>query len=281
MAITRHIFQIYLQATPEEVWQAITDPEWVERVFGTLKFSTTVEVSESPRRLVQTWQVLSDAAASVEQPSRVEWQISEAADGLTRLRLEHGDLAFSPITWALANEDWPWTLSNLKSLLETGTSLPVRTDVAMPQVSDVEGQWHRAQAIICNNTTKEVLNADRTSDNNEEMLRRAYAAAYHWQRASRRIPANEARAYWMLSKVHLASGHPELALAYADGCLKQCEQHGIEDWDLAYAHDARARALHHLGRAREADEALAKARSVEILDPEDLAIVLESFAEPF
>ncbi len=281
MAVTRHIYQIYLRATPEEVWCAITDPEWVARVFGHLKIASNIEISEAPTRLVQTWQVLSDAGAASEQPSRVEWQITEAGDGLTRLRLEHGDLAFSPITWSIANDDWPWTLSNLKSVLETGKSLPRRPQALDTKAPDAEGEWHRAQAVVCNNTTKEVLAAEPTADNIEEMLRRAYAAAYHWQRAARRIPANEARARWMLSKVHLASGRAEVALEYADGCLRQCEQHGLEDWDLAYAHDARARALHHLGRKEESDVAAARALSVVIADPEDLAIVEESFAEPF
>ena len=79
------------------------------------------------------------------------------------------------------------------------------------------------------------------------MLRRAYASAYHWARAARRVPANEARAAWLLAKVQLLAGQPELSLRYADRCLSICQQHGLADFDLAYAHEARARALKALG----------------------------------
>ena len=55
-------------------------------------------------------------------------------------------------------------------------------------------------------------------------------------------------------------------------------EHGFADFDLAYAHEARARALHALGRADEAAAAWRSARSVEVADPEDRAIVEADFA---
>ena len=72
-----------------------------------------------------------------------------------------------------------------------------------------DGEWHRAQAIECNNSTWEMIEAERTSTNDEEMLRRAYASAYHWARAAGvRGPANDARAAWLLAKVQLLAGQP-------------------------------------------------------------------------
>lgn len=96
--------------------------------------------------------------------------------------------------------------------------------------------------------------ADRTAGDDEEMLRRAYSSAYHWQRAKGTGPANEAAALYMLAKVHLLVRHAERSLHYADACLAQCQQFGLVDFDLAYAHEVRARALRVFGRE---DEGLA------------------------
>lgn len=132
---------------------------------------------------------------------------------------------------------------------------------------------HRRLAIICNNSTWEMVDAERTTANDEEMLRRAYAAAYHWQRAEGSEPVNEARAVWLISKVQLLAGMAERALHYADGCLALCDEHALGDFDLAYALDARARALAALGRHAEATAVLDAARSVPIADPDDRAAV--------
>jgi tetratricopeptide (TPR) repeat protein len=105
------------------------------------------------------------------------------------------------------------------------------------------------------------------------MLRRAYAAAYHWERAAGRAPANEARAVWLLSKVHLLAGLPDRALHYGDRCLEQCTANGLVDFDLAYAHECRARALRALGRDRDAAAEWERAKAVPIADPDDRSVV--------
>jgi tetratricopeptide (TPR) repeat protein len=129
---------------------------------------------------------------------------------------------------------------------------------------------HRRLAVEANNSTWELIDLDRrTPDEEEDMLRRAYAAAYHWARATGRTPANEARACWLLSRVQLLAGQPEPALRYGERCLAVCTEHGLADWDLAYAHEARGRALKALGRDDEALEAWARARAVPVVDAED------------
>jgi len=292
MAVTTHIYQIYIRATPEQVWTAITDPSWTKRYFHATAFTSTlepgspvryvggdgdavegvIEVAEPPHRLITTWRSLYDAALAEEPPSRVEWQISSAGEGLTLLRLVHGDLARSPLTWAQVKDGWVWILDSMKSLIETGEPLP---DAArLPDApDDVTGQWHRAQGIECNNSTWDMIEADRTPANDEEMLRRAYASAYHWQRAARRAPANEARALWLLAKVQLLAGRSELSLHYADRCMTVCLEHGLVDFDLAYAHEARARALQALGRTDDAAVEWGLAKAVPVADPEDQAIL--------
>ena len=134
-------------------------------------------------------------------------------------------------------------------------------------------EWHRAQAVAANNSLWELLdNVDRSPADDEELLRRAYTSAYHWQRARGRGPENEARAVYMLAKAHLCVGDPVAALRYADLCAKECAAHGLADFDLGYAHEARARALQALGRTDDAANEWAAAKAVPIADPEDQVI---------
>jgi uncharacterized protein YndB with AHSA1/START domain len=301
--MTRHQYRIYVKAPIDRVWSAVVDPEFTRQYFHGTAFDSpprqgepfrtsmrdgqpaidgTIEVLEPPHRMVMTWHVLYDAAMEAEPPSRVEWTLSEAGEGLTQVDLVHGDLARSPLTWENVRLGWVWVLDGLKTLIETGEPLPApaRADGGEKSADDIAGEWHRAQGIECNNSIWELVGkAERTADDDEEMLRRAYASCYHWQRAARRGPENEARGVYMVSKVHLLAGLPERALHYADRGLAQCAEHGLVDFDLAYAHEARARALKALGRRAEADAAWAIATSIPIADPEDKAIVDADFAD--
>jgi uncharacterized protein YndB with AHSA1/START domain len=293
MAITKHVYQIFIKATPEQVWDAIVEPSWTRRYFHGTAFDsppvkgepyrTTVvggqpavdgiiEELDPPNRLVMTWHTLYDAALAEEPPSRVEWIVESVGDGLTRLRLEHGDLACSPLTWANVKDGWVYVLDGLKTVIETGESLPPLITKSTP-IEDPAGEWHRAQGIECNNSTWEMIEAERNPDNDEEMLRRAYASSYHWARAVHRGPANDARAAWLLAKVQLLAGQPELSLRYADRCMALCVEHGLADFDLAYAHEARARALKALGDDITAAQSWEMAKTVPIADAEDQAIL--------
>ncbi len=302
MAVTRHQYRIYIKAPIHTVWNALVDPAFTRRYFHGTAFDTppaqgqpyrttmvggapaidgTIEVCEPPHRLVQTWHVLYDAALAEEPPSRVEWTLAEAGDQLTRVDVVHGDLARSPLTWARVKDGWVWILDGLKTLLETGEDLPAPAGETEPEVStDPSGDWHRAQGVTCNNSIWDLLGKDGlTPADHEELLRRAYASAYHWQRARGAGPANEARALYMLAKVHLVAGLAERSLHYADADMAQCVQHGLVDFDLAYAHEARARALRVLGREEEGLSEWAAALAVPIADPEDKAIVDGDFAD--
>ena len=293
MAITKHVYQIFIKATPQQVWDAIVEPSWTRRYFHGSAFDSppvkgqpyrttigegrpaidgVIEEVDPPHRLIMTWHTLYDAAMSEEPPSRVEWIVEPVGDGLTRLRLEHGDLARSPLTWANVKDGWVYVLDGLKTVVETGESLPPLT-APLPPIEDAAGEWHRAQGIECNNSAWEMIEAERTSDNDEEMLRRAYASAYHWARAVRCGPANDARGAWLLSKVQLLVGQPELSLRYADRCMAVCLEHGLADFDLAYAHEARARALKALGDDVAAAQSWDMARAVPNADAEDQAIL--------
>ena len=149
-----------------------------------------------------------------------------------------------------------------------------------PRLAEPDAAWHRRQAIEANNSVWDLLDAERDADGDEELLRRAYAAAYHWDRAAGRSPANAARAAYMIAKAQLAVGQPALALGAADRCMALCAANDLADFDLAYAHEARARALHALGRVDEAAVAWRAAHDVPIADDEDRAVLAGDLAVP-
>jgi hypothetical protein len=115
--------------------------------------------------------------------------------------------------------------------------------------------------------------ADRTPEDDDEMLDRAHASAYHWLHAAGATAANRARSQWLCSRVHAVVGQPEGALYHAQRCLALVEAHAdeMEDWDLAAAREALARA--HLaagdvGEARRQVE-LARAETETIAEADD------------
>ena len=137
---------------------------------------------------------------------------------------------------------------------------------------DMTPSMHRALAVAAFNSTWDILEVgddERSADATEEMVRRAYAAAYHWQRAEGYTTVNEARSLWMLSRVWRASGNGDMALHYAQRCWAVTEESNLIDFDLAYACDAMARALAMTGRSREAFQWWERAMAVEVKNDGD------------
>ena len=165
---TTQVHRVYIKATPDRIWQAITDPEWNGRygysapaeyelrAGGAFRSFATEEMKaasaqmgfpcpdvivdgevievDPPRKLVQTWRMLMDPATAEEGFSRLTWQIDGPGDGdVCRLTVTH-ELAGMPSLAAMTSGDnafgdmggggWPWILSDLKSLLETGSAFP-------------------------------------------------------------------------------------------------------------------------------------------------------------
>lgn len=158
--VTTQLYRVYIKATPQAIWDAITQPEWTEkygyggrgefdlrpggayrgltnqgmRAVGAPDVGVDGEVLEvdPPRKLVQTFRMLMDEALKSEGFSRLTYEIEPAGGGVTKLTVIH-DLEGAPklaLLMAGGMEDqgagggWTWILSGLKSLLETGTSLP-------------------------------------------------------------------------------------------------------------------------------------------------------------
>ena len=157
MVGTAHVYQIDIAATPEEVWRAITDSEWTKRYFH----STPGQSG----RFVQTWHVLYDAALAAEPPGRVEWTVEGVGESLTRVRLVHDDLAYSPLTWVHVKDGWVWVIDALKTLLETGKSLPgpevVRPSARRPRATGTGGRASR-RTMRCTSCLTATVRRTRT-----------------------------------------------------------------------------------------------------------------------
>jgi uncharacterized protein YndB with AHSA1/START domain len=122
--VTTQVHRVYIKATPEAIWDAITKPEWTVRYgYGApveydlrpggryRAFSTEAmkaargemgggptpdvivdgEVLESdpPHRLVQTWRMLMDPQSTAEGFTRLTYEIDETRSGVCKLTLTH------------------------------------------------------------------------------------------------------------------------------------------------------------------------------------------------
>ena len=308
MVASTHLVERLIRASREEVWAALTDPDLTERyMFGTRIESSlrpgemcryvdaddtdvidgTLETIDEPNRLVMTFRLLRTTDLADEPPSRVEWTLADAgsaSEAVTRVTLRHGDLALSPATWEQVRSGWPVVLDGLKTLLETGSSLPaVEVDDAPVDPGEIEGNWHRAQGVTANNSVWALLDGRaHTPDDADELLQRAYAAAYHWHRATGATEVNQARASWLVSRAHATLGHGEPALHHAAQSAAHLTRAGdaAADFDHAYVYEARARALACLGRLDEAREVYRRARCVPIADAQDRTIFESDLASP-
>ena len=135
------VFEIYIKATPERVWQAITDPEqravfsfgvqtasdWTTGSTYRASMPGVFDIAEGenlvvdpPRLLVQSFRALWSDEIKAQGTTRVTWEIEPVGDSC-RLTVVHDQL---PET---ANAElyggWPMILSGLKTLLETGEKL--------------------------------------------------------------------------------------------------------------------------------------------------------------
>jgi uncharacterized protein YndB with AHSA1/START domain len=157
--VTTQVYRVYIKATPQAVWDAITRPEWTERFGyggrseyelrpgGTYRGWTSPEMrahgapdlavdgevieADPPCKLVQTFRLLMDADIAAEGFTRLTYEIAERDGGLSRLTVVH-ELEGAPRLASLmagewedqgAGGGWNFILSGLKTVLETGESL--------------------------------------------------------------------------------------------------------------------------------------------------------------
>jgi len=156
--MTTQMYEVYIRATAQAIWDAITSPEWTTkyayrgaaeyelrpggayrahatpqmRTFGLpdVVVDGVVEEADPPRKLVHTYRFLFSDANKAEGFTRVTWEIEKVAAGFCRLTVTH-ELENAPITAGMVSSKfseqgtggWAWILSDMKTLLETGSSM--------------------------------------------------------------------------------------------------------------------------------------------------------------
>jgi uncharacterized protein YndB with AHSA1/START domain len=161
---TTQVYRVYIKATPQAIWDAITKPEWTARygytgyvdfdlkpggqyhVRATEGFRAEAEANgaqlpeiiidgevleaDPPHRLVHTFHMMMDPDMAKEPATRITYEIKEVPGGSCSLTLTH-ELKGAPRLAAIVAGDMEeygaggghaWVLSDLKTLLETGSA---------------------------------------------------------------------------------------------------------------------------------------------------------------
>lgn len=163
---TIQVYRMYINATAEAVWNALTTAEWSGKygyamlvdyelksggafrayanegmkALGCPDVISDGEVIEAdpPRKLVQTWRMTMTPEMAAEAFTHVTFEVDPVRGGATRLTVTH-DVTGAPMWAAVLRGDheatgagggWNEVLSGLKTLLETGQQLPFQSGPA-------------------------------------------------------------------------------------------------------------------------------------------------------
>lgn len=135
--------------------------------------------------------------------------------------------------------------------------------------------WHKQQAVQCFNLTWNLIDkTDRTRDEDLKMIHLAHASRFHWGEVGTAL--NALRGEWQIARVYALVAMGESALYHAQHCLELCIANAIGDFDLAFAHEALARAYAVLGNAESKQHqlGLARAAAENIAKPDDREYLL-------
>jgi uncharacterized protein YndB with AHSA1/START domain len=155
--VTTQVHEVYIKAEPQAIWDAITTSEWTKkygyqapvdyelRPGGVFRAHASPELlavglpdvvvdgevieATPPWKLVQTYRFLFNDASKAEGFTRLTYEIEQTGK-FCRLTVTH-ELEGAPLMAGMVGSKfsyqgaggWSWILSDLKSLLETGTTL--------------------------------------------------------------------------------------------------------------------------------------------------------------
>jgi uncharacterized protein YndB with AHSA1/START domain/DNA-binding transcriptional ArsR family regulator len=159
------VYTTYIKTTAERLWQALTDPAFTRRYWGAtfdsdwrsgspmtwnvhgLTIADPAQVvleSEPYRRLAYSWHTftpelaeslqLTDEAReriAAEPRSRVTFDIEPLGE-LVKLTVVHDGFEPGSVVASMVTQGWPGILSSLKTMLETGDTLPASPEPLVP-----------------------------------------------------------------------------------------------------------------------------------------------------
>ena len=145
-----HVFEIYIQTTPEHLWEALTESDFTTQYYyastiesdfkpgsdfrmtlpdGTEAIRGEVVEAEPGKRLVTTFDARWDDGVAADEPSRISWDIEPQGESV-KLKVTHDGFAGETETYRQVAGGMPYILSGLKTLLETGKPLAVSAGAA-------------------------------------------------------------------------------------------------------------------------------------------------------
>jgi DNA-binding transcriptional ArsR family regulator/uncharacterized protein YndB with AHSA1/START domain len=159
------VYTTYIRTTPERLWQALTEPAFTRRYWGATfetdwkagssmtweQFGVAIAdpdqlvlESQPYRRLSYSWHSftpelaqsigLSDEARehiAAESRSKVGFELEPLGE-LVRLTVVHDGFEPGGAVVSMVSQGWPRILSDLKTLLETGETLPADPEPPIP-----------------------------------------------------------------------------------------------------------------------------------------------------
>jgi uncharacterized protein YndB with AHSA1/START domain/DNA-binding transcriptional ArsR family regulator len=141
-SVPDHVYSVYIKASPERIWRAITDGVETEQYYygtrvgsdwrpgsrivyeypdGSVAADGEVVDIDPPRRLVMTFQARWNPELVAEGPARMSWEIEPSEGGLTRLTVTSSSLGVK--TAGEFAGGIVFIVSGLKTYLETGSPM--------------------------------------------------------------------------------------------------------------------------------------------------------------
>jgi uncharacterized protein YndB with AHSA1/START domain/DNA-binding transcriptional ArsR family regulator len=139
------VHEVYIRTSAERLWQALTDPSMTERYYyggrvrcddwrageryaylgpGDVELITgEIVEADPPHRLVMSFSARWMPELADDRPSRLTFEITPIGE-TCKLTVMHDGFDAETATLREVRGGWPWIVSGLKSLLETGEALP-------------------------------------------------------------------------------------------------------------------------------------------------------------
>ena len=147
------VYVTYIASTPEKVWEALTGAEFTRQYFfghsieveaevggrfilrapdGSVHMSGRVIEYDPPRRLATTWRVEGMEAFRELPKSLVTYEIEPMGGSVKLTMTEAHQWDIPDAILAGGRQGWPFILSSLKSILETGKPIEVGVKMGPP-----------------------------------------------------------------------------------------------------------------------------------------------------
>ena len=145
-----YFYETYIRASADDVWKAITDGRQTAQYFygspvrSTLKtggdfvymspdgkepmVEATIFAIEPKRRLIlEKYRMLYSPELAKDKPSREAWELTPMGE-MCKVAIVHDEMTANGPTYRDVAAGIPLILASLKSLLETGSALPMQAE---------------------------------------------------------------------------------------------------------------------------------------------------------